>query len=146
MCIYIPYQFYAYGYHIPPIFKEKMPLRASAIVVNSHQHHYHSSDTEKTCICQFFLTSHSITSMGHARLFEILYKCCKLYFLVGIPQTLSFLEPVQGVVNSKSSTQVSLSLYARYRKETIMYLNYIVLPRPHTLGGNYYHWKIIQEK
>ena len=69
---YVPYQDYTYGYHIPPIVKEKMPLSTSAIVVNNHQHHYHSSGTNNTCICQFCLTSHSIMSRGHARLVKIL--------------------------------------------------------------------------
>ena len=68
-----PYQDYAYGYHIPPIVNEKTPLRVSAIVINNHQHHYHNSDTDNTYICQFCLTSHSITSMGHVCLVEILY-------------------------------------------------------------------------
>lgn len=59
-------------YYIPPIVKEKTPLRASIVVINDCQHHYHSSGTDNTCICKFCLTSHSIMSMGHARLVEIL--------------------------------------------------------------------------
>ena len=82
---YMPYRVYAYGYHIPPIVKEKTPLRALAVVVNNHQHHYHSSDTDRKYVYQFCLTSHNITSMGHACLVEILYICSIFCLLAGVP-------------------------------------------------------------
>ena len=107
----MPYQDYAYGYHIPPIFKEKIPLRASTIVVNNHQHHYHSSGTDNTCIFQFFLTSHSITSMGHAYLVEILQICCIFFLLAGGPLGSGYLGP--GAIffpYTRKSRSLSLSL------------------------------------
>ena len=107
---YMPQKGYTYGYHIPHIFKEKRPLRASTVVVNNCQHHYHSSDVDNTCICQFCLTSHSTTIMGHACLIEILYICCIFCFLAGVPQAMVISEMVQGVVNSKIHAGMSLSL------------------------------------
>ena len=129
LCSDMPYQEYAYGYHIPPIVKEKMPLRASVVIVNNRQHQYHSSDTDRTCICQFCLTSHSITSMGHARLVEILQISCIFCFLAGVPLGVVLLH-----IGLALSLSLSLSLCVRYIKETIMYFGYTVIPRPHTLG------------
>ena len=115
---YMPYQGQKYGYHVAPIVKETTLLRVSAVIVNNHQHRYHSSGTDNTCIYQFCLTSHSIMSMGHARLIKILYIYCKLYFLAVIRQMWSFLEPMQGVFNSKASCR-SPSLYTHDTEKKI---------------------------
>ena len=100
---------------------------------NNRQHHYDGSDVENTSISQFCLTSHSITSMGHARLVEILYICCKLFSCMD-PIGHGHLGNSAGCCKIQDSC-MSLSLYTWYIKETIMYFVYTVLPRPHTLGG-----------
>ena len=108
----MPYQDYTYGYQISPIVKEKTPLMVLAVIVNNHQHHYHSSDKDNTCICQFCLTSHSITSMGHACFVEILQICCIFCLLAGGPLGNGYLRTGARCCLFYTQALLSLSLSA----------------------------------
>ena len=140
LCMWAPHLTYV---------KEKCPWghkKSSSSTKSAN--HYHISDIDRTFIYQIiFLISQSITSMGHARFLEKLYL---LYYTISS----SFpIEQGPSFTHSKGSptlgcTQVSLSIsrHGLYRTDTIIYFGYTVLSRPHTLGGNCYHWKIEQAK
>ena len=72
------------------------------------------TQTEHVSVKYICLTSHSITSMGHACLVENLYILYYI-FLQGSHSTWSFFKPVQGVSNFELHAGLSLSMHSIHK-------------------------------